>query len=275
MKPSKTKGLSNFQLLTCRVEILYEDPALENALCYLVERARQAFEIRKILTYEARGTGPYDLFEEGDFLARVETRADVVHVIYGRVYRRVLDRCILSGWVVLHGAVATINGSRTLFLAHKGSGKTTLAARLLYSGHAVEGDEMVLVRDGQVLALPRRFHFKPDIERHVPELSGAVKPLPKAMSGTLEISAFDPSESGFDWKIGIGPVDRVFWIEKNHGGETSIAQQSSFATIQCILEASLGWGEARDVLVANATRLGRAGGYVLTLGNVEEAARLL
>jgi hypothetical protein len=275
LKPVTNSGSTTFQLLSCQVDIRYEDPALQDTFRYLVERARQPFDIRKTLTYEVRGTSPYDILEEGDPLSLVRTRTDVLHVVYGRVYRRVLERFVLAGWVALHAALATINGRRTLIFGHKGAGKTTLATRLLYAGHPVEGDEIALVRNGLVLALPRAFHLKPDIDRLVPEVAGLVKYLPKAFAGPVEISAFEPSEFGFDWTIAVRPVDRVVWITPNHGGETALEPRPSFATIQRILECSLGWGEAREVLVAMAARLGGAGGHELVMGNPYDAVRLL
>lgn len=266
---------TTFQLLSCSVNLRYEDPALQHTFRYLVERARQPFEVSKALSYEVRGTGPYDILEEGDPLDRVLTRADVLHVVYCRVYRRILERFVLAGWVALHAALATINGRRTMILGHKGAGKTTLAMRLLLAGHAVEGDEMALIRNGFALALPRAFHLKPDIGRFVPEVAGILEDLPKVFSGPVEISALEPSECGFDWTIAVAPVDHVVWIKPNHGGGTKLKRRSSFATIRCIIERSLGWGETREALVAAASRLGRAGGHELVMGNPHDAVHLL
>lgn len=262
---------TSFQLLACQVEINHEDPALSDPFRYLATLAQQPLPIRKTLSYEVSGTGPYDIAEEGDPLDRVQTSADVIHVIYGRTHRRTLERFVLSGWVVLHGAVATIGDRRTLILGDKGAGKTTLATSLLYAGHQVEGDEMALVRDGQVLTLPRTFHLKPGIDRNVPQLSGQVEDLPAMYAGQDRISALDPSELGFDWKISIGTIDRVVWIKPNHGGETRLEPTPVFTTIQHLLEASLGWGENREVLVAAVTKLAATGGFQLTLGDPENA----
>ncbi len=248
---------------------------LQDTFRYLVVRARQPFDIRKTLSYEVRGTGPYDVLEEGDPLSSVPTRADVLQIVYSRVYWRVLERFILSGWVALHAALATINGCRTMILGHMKNGKTTLAIRLLYSGHAVEGDEMVLVRNGLVLALPRAFHLRPDIGRLVPEVAGFIKDLPKGFAGPVENFAFEPSEFGFHWTIAVGPVDRVVWITRNHGGETALEPRPSLATIQHLLECSGGWGEARGDLVRTATRLAGAGGHELVMGNPYDAVGLL
>jgi hypothetical protein len=275
LNPTVNSGQTSFQILACWVDIRYEDLALEDTFLYLAEHARQPFAIRKTLSYEVHGTGPFEIFEESDPLDQVATAADVLHVVYGRVYRRVIERLVLSGWVALHAALATINDSRTLILGHKGAGKTTLATRLLFSGHRVEGDEMALVRGDQALALPRSFHLKPGIVRQVGELRGLTTNLPLAIGGNSEISAFDPSDFGFDWTISVGPIDRVVWISPNHGGETVLERRASFPTIQRILEGFMGSGEQRDSLVSAAMALVSRGGHELTLGDARDAVPLL
>ena len=129
-------GIS-FQLLGSKVDIHCEDPSVVETLNYIPVNARQPFPITNRMTYSVSGTGPYRVLENDDFLENVTSADDVLFVIYGRVHRRVLERAVLSGWVVLHGALASINESRTLLIGHKGSGKTTLATRLLFSGHPV------------------------------------------------------------------------------------------------------------------------------------------
>ena len=275
MKPAMTSGLITFQILSCEVIIRCQDPAVEQTFEYMVGRARQPIDVRQRLNYQVLGNTPYDIIEEGDRLSRVGETADVLHVVYNRVYRRVLERFTLSGWLALHAALATINGCRTLILGDKGAGKTTLATRLLYQGHPVEGDEMVLVRGSQALPLIRPFHFKPGIEQHIPQLAGAVEDLPKMFAGPVGISAFDPSRFGFDWTIGTGPVDRVVWIRANHGGETRLERHPSFVTIQQIFTASLVWSGSRTAMVATASKLGGDGGCELILGDAAQAVHLL
>ena len=270
-----TSFKASFQLHANLVEIFYEDAALEKALSYLIEQARQSFSLRRTLHYRVSGFGPYMVYEEGDLHCEVAKPLDVQHVVYGRIYRRVVERYVLTGWVAFHAALATLGNCRSLILGHKGTGKTTLATRLLYSGHRVEADEMVLVRKGQALPMPRAFHLKPGIARQVPEIKEMVGDLPKAYAGDLEISAFDPTSAGFSWELSLGPVDRVIWITQNHGGETRISHHPSFVAMQQVLECSLGWGEERSTLVAEASGLVSRGGYELTLGDARDAVPML
>jgi len=267
--------LITFQLLSCQVEIDHEDPAIADKLDYLVNRARQPIESRQTFRYEVRGTSPYEIREGGDLVGSYGTPDDVLYVIYSRVHRRVLERFVSSGWVVFHGAIARVKNRRLLILGEKASGKSTLAMRLMFAGHQVEGDEWAMERNGEVLAFPRNLHLKPGIEVQIPEMADHLDTLPITYMGDARISALDPSLLGFDWDITVGPVDEVIWLTANHGGETSLERRPPFDAIRKIIESALGWGETPEAVVAAASRLGGAGGIELVLGDAREGARLL
>lgn len=267
--------MTAFQLLSCRVEIRYAWAGFEAVFRCLATRVSQPVPVRRTFHYEVRGSSPFEIREDGDLLGNVTAPDDVLAIVYARAYRRTIERFILAGWVVLHGVVAVVGGRRVLILGHKGAGKTTLAARLLYAGHAVEGDELALERDAVVLAMPRLLHLKPGIERHVPELRSIVANLPKRSMGEAAIIALDPTALGFDWRISARPVDAVVWISANHGGATALERRPPFEAIRRIIEGVPGWGEPPGALVATAARLGRSGGCELTLGDPHEGVRFL
>ncbi|MGI9522095.1 MAG: hypothetical protein ACR2PG_10640 [Hyphomicrobiaceae bacterium] len=264
-----------FQVLACKVVIKHEDPAISETFRYVVEHAEQALRIRKVLTYDVRGSGPWKILEEGDHLDTFESMGEVLDVIYSRVYQRVFERLMLCEWIALHAALVTINGRRTMLLGHKGAGKTTLTLRLMYAGHRVEGDEMVLVKGGRAIALPRRFHLKPKTEQLVPEVRNLVPNMSSAGSGHEIVRAFDPLEAGFAWGITISSVDRVIWIEPNHGGRTKLTRKGSFATLQNILERSFSGSQTHRILVREVTKLAKSGGYELILGHPLDAVHAL
>ncbi len=261
------------QVLSSQVEIAFEDPRLGETLSYLVHGAKQDLPVRKQQRYEIRGRSPYEVFEEGDWLAHVDSPEDVLYVVYSRIHGRAIERFTLSGWVVYHAAVAEIAGRRMLLLGHSGAGKTTLSARLLYAGHRVEGDELALERSSQVVAVPRSLHLKPGIEDNVPELFDALPTLPHMNVGAIR--ALDPSRLGFEWNITVGPIDDLIWIAPNHGGETLLQEKEPFHAIRRLVNAAPGWGEPRHLVVASATRLGGRGGQRLLLGDARAAVACL
>lgn len=258
------------RILGCRAEIDFQDRRLAPALAYLGHGVPDPLPVRKTLRYEVRGTAPYLIHEEGDFLQEVASPEDVLFVVYSRIHRRAIERFVLSGWVVYHAALASVAGRRVLLLGDSGAGKTTLALRLLLAGHHVEGDELVLEREGKVLALPRAFHLKAGIERDVPEVAGVLESLPHMANG--DVRALDPSRVGLEWSVAApGPVDELVWIAPNHGGETSLEQRPPYRAIRRTLKAAPGWGEPRARVVASAARLGRGGGHRLRLGDARSA----
>lgn len=152
--------------------------------------------------------------EEGDALATVataEAAADVVHV---RAHRRAFELASLSGWTRVHAAtvdLATSDGEgegrrvRVLVVGPSGAGKTTLATRLLFDGADVQGDESVLVRRGQSLAVPRALHLKPGAARVLPELEAVLPRL--AVVG--EVTVLDPARVDRPVTLRIAPVGHV------------------------------------------------------------------
>jgi hypothetical protein len=148
--------------------------------------------------------------EEGDSLATVSTAeaaADLVHV---RAHRRAFELASLSGWARVHAAtvdLATVDGERVrvLVVGPSGAGKTTLATRLLFDGADVQGDESVLVRRGESLAVPRALHLKPGASAVLPELGAVLPELPVVG----EVTVLDPSRVVRPVTLRVAPVEHV------------------------------------------------------------------
>ncbi len=140
-------------------------------------------------------------------VATPEDAADVVHV---RAHRRAFELASLSGWARVHAAtvdLATTEGrrARVLVVGPSGAGKTTLATRLLLDGADVQGDESVLVRRGESLAVPRALHLKPGAARVLPELAAVIPELP--VIG--DVTVLDPARVGRPVTLRIAPVEHV------------------------------------------------------------------
>jgi hypothetical protein len=266
-----------FQLLPYRVEVAVDDERLSSKLRYLSNGARQPLEPRWTMHYTVAGRGPFDVREEGDYLARVGRPDDVLYVLYGRCHARLADYMSLAGWVPLHAGVVTIGHRRVLVIGRKGAGKTTLAVRLLFDGQAAEGDELVFTRGGEAVSLPRNFHLKGDAPDVLPELA----PLWAGLSTTstsdgMLLAAFNPAATGFAWEVRRAPVDIAFALRPNYGASSSVRPTSAVALVADAMANVFPTTVATpDVVRACSLLLRDVEAYVLTVGDVAESASLV
>ena len=267
-----------FQLLPCVVEVEAEDARLGPKLRYLSNAAEQDVRPLRSFHYAVAGHGPYEIREDGDVVQCGATPDDVLAVIYRRCHQRALDLLALGGWCVLHGGVARVGGRRLLVVGPKGTGKSTLMLRLLFGGHAVEGDELALVRDGVVVAFPRRLRLKPGTERLVPEVAPMLPHLPTTLQDGATVAALDPSEAGFAWRLDVAPVDAVVVAQRNHGGASELRELPPGAAVERLLGQSIRIDRspaASARLVRACTRFTAGEVHELRLGDLREAVRAL
>jgi hypothetical protein len=238
----------------------------------------QPVEPIRTLRYRVSGLGDCTVLEEGDVLLRSARTEDLVHTILWRCAQRSLHLLGLGGWSLVRGVVARAGRRRLLVAGAPGCGKTTLALRLLYDGWEVEGDGDALIRNDQIVALPRRFKLPHDVERFVPEMAAVTSglpPLPREAGGAR---GFDPGEAGFPWILEAGPVDGVVVAESNRGGRTSIEEIAPFDMLRRLLSHTAGLDSSppgRARLAGACARLVARGGYCLRLGDPAHAARAL
>lgn len=267
----------SFQLLLYRVEIDVDDTETADKLRYLVNGAVQDVEPRGVLRYRVRRGPPREVYEEGTRVATVATLDDVLYVLYRSCHRRALHHLTVSGWVQLHAGLASVAGRRFLAVGAKGAGKTTLMARLLHDGHAVDGDELVLTREGVAIAFPRAFHLKAGTERVVPELAGTLATLPStSTSDGAMIRAFDPARHGFGWRIRPGTVHAVFFLDGGRADQAFLRPLTAVEAVRRLIDQALPAGEPIERRVAACARVvGDLAAFELGVGPVGDTAGLV
>jgi hypothetical protein len=258
-------------LLACSFRITFDCELLAGWLDRLCHRAAQHYPVSEHHRFEVyRADGGYRIVADGQDDGWEPRPGAAGYVLFQRMHRTAL--AALSEFTKIHAGCASWNGRRFLVVGAAQSGKTTLMTRLLYEGFTVDGDELVLLRDGQALSYPRRFGVRPATVALVPELA----PLAAAASGGARVFPVDPAALGFDWRIAPGPVSAVFIVEPNHGGDSAVVPCPEYLMAQRLMEHS--WapaGGARDWIAEVCAMLAQARGYVLTLGDLVTAVATL
>ena len=173
---------------------------------------------------------------EGASLDMGPDRFDLAYALLKLVHESALRD--MAGYVRIHAACADYRGSRFIVIGEKGAGKTTLMLKLLSRGNGfrVNGDEMVLVRDGMALPFPRRFHVKRGFKELFRNLTPRIEDSPSLpVPGGHTLKAFSPKEAGFDWEIDERPIRAICCLTPNHGKKTRILSCSGLAMLREIM----------------------------------------
>ncbi len=223
------------------------------------------------------GTGPWVLSQGGDRVAAFRDLESLLFVLYRRCYGRAGEHLALAGWQTVHGGLVTIDGRRVLVVGDKGAGKTTLMMRLLADGHAVEGDENALTRDGLAVALPRRFHVKPGTAALVPELSDALADAPRThLSDGTPIIGFDPTEAGLGAATRLAPVEVAVVLRSDAAEPRGWRPLSTVEAVQAAVTHAVATTDSRPALLAAcAALLGQARGVELARADPAQMAERL
>jgi hypothetical protein len=158
----------------------------------------------------------YRIREDGQAQAHLLDAEAVGSSVQDRINALALAE--MGGHAKLHAGCATLGGRGALFVGPGRSGKTTLMTRLLHEGFAVQGDDTVVLRDGDAMAVPRRFRVRRGTLTLVPQLSDRAPAW--ALEGPpngYHVVVVDPVDLGFGWRITPVPVDVVFFLVPNHG----------------------------------------------------------
>ena len=124
-----------------------------------------------------------------------------------------------------------------LIVAPKHAGKTTFILHLLSAGFAITGDELVLLRDREVIAFPRKFYLR---DGSLPLLPGLAAALPRHLPFVTtpadgRLVAVDPTVFGRPWRIAPAPLAAILYLEPGHGGPTRVLSSGKLDIIGRVL----------------------------------------
>ena len=151
--------ITQFDILGIKIQIVTNCKELYRRLQHIKVRAEQDTPFSgDCLIKVPKMNGRYVIVEEGETLISSTDAEWVTLYVNELVNFRLAHH--MRNLLKIHAACGSFNGRRFLLAGEKGAGKTTLITRLLFEGAAVHGDENVLVREEEVIALPRNFHLK-------------------------------------------------------------------------------------------------------------------
>lgn len=245
------------------------DDAVVRRLGRLVPDVDHPVDPRRTMGYrvDASPDGTLVVLEEGDVLVETDDHTAAADAVYVRMYRRAFELASLAGWVRLHAVTADVDGRRVLVVGPSGVGKTTLALALLAAGHRVDGDESVLVRDGQSLAVPRGFHVKAGAEGHVDAHGDAIRAAP--LVGDVRV--VDPHALAPDWRLDVARVDDVVVLSEPGSTSVRVEGLDRPAVLQTLVAESFVVTESKsDLVQALATLAAGATARRITRGPVDD-----
>jgi hypothetical protein len=265
-----------FQLLALEVRIRTNCPVLDRQLDYLVQDARQDYPVSARLDVDAiLEDGRYHIAGAGESALAYDAPL-VVSRLYRVCYQKAYAALPQSG-AMIHAACAGYGGRRFLLIGDSGAGKTTLVIRLAREGADVEVDELALVLPEGVVGLPRRFHIKGEGLAILPWVAAQAAKMPRWENGDGSVVyGFAPSEWGHPWHIRHGPLDAVFFLEPNHGGQSRLVEVPRYEMIRLAVDRLRVLDKGQRGWIAEICRqFDAAACYKLVVGGLDSTVALL
>ena len=229
----------------------------------------------KTIDLDIEPVGRFFRIEPPGFQATEGSLEAIAHALFrlkGALWRR-----HIKDLPVVHAAVAIIGGRRIVFVGDKGAGKTTLMLRLVQEGHAVHGDESLILEDEGPISYPRCLHVKETSLDILPGLSNRIRSMPSVTDWFGNVAYIcPPSFLGGEWTITPGAIDDLVFLEPNFGGSSilsSLSREDSFARL---IEFSFLPETGRARAAARLRNLAVEGHcWRLQTGNLDEAVARL
>jgi hypothetical protein len=264
--------VEHIRLLCCEFEIRTNSREVRDAVSRLTQRARQDVPVVEHSVVTVAWTG--DEFRicggniEDDFELSLTA---AVETLFRHLHSRVV--AMLGDHIRVSAASGIHAGRSFLIIGPPRAGKTTLAVSLMLEGLDIIGDALVLLRAGEALPFPRKFHVREESIARISKLRDMDR-FASCSSNPQEsrLVALDPLEFGKPWRIAPAAVSTVFYIEPNHGGETTLRRIGKVETIRRVLPQCAPPGSGRrDWLGDLCAMIDRAETFVIELGDLASA----
>jgi hypothetical protein len=237
------------------------------ALDYRNQRAAQDFPVSRVHRFEAwrRGRG-YRLRENDKDLEPKSEAEGAAESVFWRMYELSIEA--LPEYTKIHAGCVNLNDKRMVIVGPARAGKTTLITRMLFEGFAVHCDDVILLRQGEVLPFPRRLWIRSDSVALLPQIAEYVARSPQRR----EHFSLDPTELGFQWRISGAPADAIFFLKPSHGSSTRVEACPQYTMANLIMsQSNLPAAGARDWVRDVCAMLDTAACYLLHCGDLDSA----
>jgi hypothetical protein len=261
-----------FRLLACDFTVRSDCEPVARQLNFIAQNARQDFPVSGSFFYEVRSqNGEFLIVENGEPCVAVSDLSSLTYKLLWKIHSQAFDAIVSC--VRIHAGCGEHNGNRFLIVGHSGAGKTTLMTRLLYDGFRVDGDEMVMLRNGKTFPFPRCFHIKECSLHLLPQIGPVLENAPFIeRDNKSKVFSFSPSEAGFCWHIEKREAKIFFFLQPNHGGGTRIEECPKYLMVQRVmpqtfLSSSLDHPKIKEL----CQTIDSAACFVLYVGDLDSA----
>jgi len=262
--------VERIRLLSLEVEIRTNSRELASQLSQLIHRAEQFMPVTRRSIISAAWTGSEFRFS-GDEIDGFElSTTSALETLFQVLHRRAI--ATLPDHVGIRAATGIHRERCFLIVGAKFSGKSTLALRLLMEGFEMIGDELALFRDGSTVAFPRNFLLPESSLAFMPRSAIFDKfgPLTNPQAGCLV--GFNPVDFGKPWRIVPAPVSTIFYLEPNHGAQSTLRRSGKVEMIQRIIpNCSAPISGRQDWVGDLCAAVDHADALVIELGDLDSA----
>jgi hypothetical protein len=264
--------VEHIRLLSCEFEIWTNSREIIDRLSLITPRAEQHVAVVGHCTVTVDWTGDeFRIDIDGvneDFELSVTS---ALETLYRTLNRRAI--AALPDHIRITAAIGIHAGSAFLLVGPERAGKTTMALSLILEDIEITGDQLVLLRDGEALAFPRKFYAREESLARMPRLWLTDK-FGDCVRNPQEgrVVALDPLEFGASWRIAPAPVSTILYIEPNFGGRSSLRPSGKLEMVRRVLPHCAPPLSGRNEWLGDlTTTIDRAETFVIEFGDLDSA----